>query len=122
MAGKSPTGAGKSPAAISGEKLMSSAADARDLIIEIAGPVSLGARVKTVLARVAEQSGLPERRIRGIWHREAKAVLAAEMIALKRAADLRRRQEAVHARNVETRARLARGRSAAAPELEGDDF
>jgi len=101
---------------------MSSAADARDLIIEIAGPVSLGARVKTVLARVAEQTGLPERRIRGIWHREAKAVLAAEMIALKRAADLRKRQEAVHALNLETRARLARGRPAAADVLEGGDF
>lgn len=108
MVGKSHTGAGKSPAYRPGEKVMSSLAEARHLIIEIAGPISLGERVKTVLSKVAERSGLPERRIRGIWHREAKALLADELSALQRAAELRKREEAIHARNLETRDRLAR--------------
>lgn len=101
---------------------MSSVAEARSLIIQIAGPISLGERVKTVLAFVAERAGLPERRIRGIWHREAKAVLADELEALKRAAELRHREEAIHARNLETRARLACRGAAAAGRVEGPDF
>lgn len=122
MAGKSPTGAGKSPARRTGEKVMSSLAEARNLIVEIAGPISLGERVKTVLAAVAERSGLSERRIRGIWHREAKAVLAEELHALQRAADLRQREEAIHARNLETRARLEARRAASPTRVEGADF
>lgn len=122
MAGKSPTDAGKSPACRSGEKVMSSLAEARNLIVEIAGPISLGERVKTVLAAVAMRSGLPERRIRGIWHREAKAVLAEELHALQRAAELRQREEAIHARNLETRARLAAHRATSAAPVEGTDI
>lgn len=122
MAGKSPTGAGKSPAYRSGEKVMSSLAEARNLIVEIAGPISLGERVKTVLANVAVRSGLPERRVRGIWHREAKAVLAEELSALQRAAALRKREEAIHARNVETRARLEARSAASSLDVEGADF
>lgn len=101
---------------------MSSLAEARNLIVEIAGPVSLGERVKTVLANVAVRSGLPERRVRGIWHREAKAVLAEELSALQRAAALRKREEAIHARNVETRARLEAHSAASSLDVEGTDF
>ncbi|MFG1302686.1 hypothetical protein V5F34_00905 [Xanthobacter autotrophicus] len=122
MAGKSPAGAGKSPARRSGEKVMSSLAEARNLIVEIAGPISLGERVKTVLASVAVRSGLPERRVRGIWHREAKAVLAEELSALHRAAALRKREEAIDARNLETRARLEARRAATSDDVEGADF
>lgn len=118
MVGKSPSGAGKSPAYRTGEKVMSSLAEARHLIIEIAGPISLGERVKTVLSKVAERSGLPERRIRGIWHREAKAVLADELSALQRAAALRKREDQIHERNMETRDRLARRRAFLAGEGE----
>lgn len=122
MAGKSHTGVGKSPAYRPGEKVMSSLAQARDLIIEIAGPISLGERVKTVLANVAARSGLPERRVRGIWHREAKALLADELSALQRAAALRKREEAIHALNLETRARLEARRAASSLDVEGADF
>lgn len=97
---------------------MSSLAQARHLIVEIAGPISLGERVKTVLACVAERSGLPERRIRGIWHGEAKAVLADEMSALQRAAALRLREDEIHERNMATRARLARRCADLAHDLE----
>ncbi|MDQ0505975.1 hypothetical protein [Xanthobacter agilis] len=85
---------------------MSSAVEARNMIIEIAGPQPLGVRVKSVLAFVAEVSGISERRIRGIWHREAKTILADEINALKRA-----REEAVHERNIQTRAFLAARRA-----------
>lgn len=94
---------------------MSSAAEARNLIVDIAGPQPLGARVKSVLARVAKATGIPERRIRGIWHREAKAVLADEINALRRA-----KEEAIHARNLATRNRLACRR--AGPAVEGEDL
>lgn len=101
---------------------MSSLAEARNLIVEIAGPISLGERVKTVLANVAARSGLPERRVRGIWHREAKTVLADELSALQCAAALRKREEAIHARNLETRARLEARRAAPPVDVEGADF
>lgn len=102
--------------------MMSSLAEARNLIIDIAGPISLGERVKTVLSLVAERSGLSERRVRGIWHREAKAVLADELSALQRAAALRKREEAIHAHNLETRDRLARRSAAIAGGVEDENF
>lgn len=96
---------------------MSSAVEARNLIVEIAGPVRLGDRVKPILGKVAALSGLPERRIRGIWHREARAILAEEIKALQRA-----KEEAIHARNVETRARLEMRRAALAGDVEAEGF
>ncbi len=90
---------------------MSAIYEARSLIIDIAGPVPLGAKVKTILARVADASGLSERRIRGIWNEEARAVLADELEALrqaKAAEELRRREDSVHAINEGTWARLER--------------
>lgn len=63
--------------------------EARELIGVIAGPLAMGEKVKTTLGRVAVATGLRERRIRAIWHREARAITAAEMDCLRRVATLR---------------------------------
>lgn len=94
--------------------VMSSAVEARSLIEDIVGPVTIGTRLKTVLPKVASATGLTPRRIRGLWSGEAKAILHDEMNALRRA-----REEAIHARNVQTLALLARRRADVAGEPEG---
>lgn len=80
--------------------------EAHQLIGEIAGPMRMGDRVKTALNAVARQTGLPERRVRGLWHRE-RTVRAEELDALRRAARAKRKAE-IDAEISELRARLAR--------------
>ncbi|MFG1454553.1 hypothetical protein V5F44_20220 [Xanthobacter sp. V2C-8] len=74
-------------------------------------------KLKSVLPFVAAMTGLTPRRIRGLWNQEARAVLADELDALRRA-----KEEAIHARNVATRNLLARRGATAAAELEALDF
>ena len=93
---------------------MSSAAEARHLIEDIIGPVPIGTKLKAVLPFVADMTGLTERRIRGLWNMEAKALRAEELIALRRA-----QEDAIHERNLQTRHRLACRSSALA--MEGED-
>lgn len=114
MAESRATDAAKKSAGRNAGDVMSSAIEARSLIEEIVGPVTIGTRLKTVLPKVASATGLTPRRIRGLWSGEAKAILHDEMNALRRA-----REEAIHARNVQTLALLARRRAAVAGEPEG---
>ena len=81
----SPTTAGKSPAPAGGTR-MSTLVEARMHVSDIAGPLRLGENVKAALARVARATGLPPRRVRGLWHGEAKLVSAEEMDRLRIAA------------------------------------
>ncbi|MFG1371515.1 hypothetical protein V5F32_05000 [Xanthobacter oligotrophicus] len=112
----SATAAEKSAGKRAGD-VMSSAVEARSLIEDIIGPVSIGTKLKTVLPFVANATGLTPRRIRGLWSGEARAILHEEISALRRA-----REEAIHARNLETRARLAHRCATVAVDLEGPDF
>lgn len=69
------------------EKLpMNAACEARVLIREIAGQAPIGTPIKTALARVARLTGLGERRVRGFWNGEARAIRADEIETLRRAA------------------------------------
>ncbi|WP_371346494.1 hypothetical protein [Ancylobacter sp. IITR112] len=86
---------------------MSSACEAHDLIGQIAGAQALGSPIKTALSIVARRTGLTERRVRGIWHREARAIRAEELDALRRAAEAQKKAE-FDAEISELRARLAR--------------
>jgi hypothetical protein len=67
MLGRSPAPAGKSPEAV----MLTAPAEAQTLVELIAGPLRLGENVKGALSRVARATGLPDRRIGGIWHQEA---------------------------------------------------
>lgn len=65
---------------------MGAAVEARSLIEEIAGPQALGGKIKSALDRVARRTGLSNRRVRGLWAGEAKAIRSEEMDALRRVA------------------------------------
>lgn len=67
---------------------MTAACEARDLIATIAGPQALGCRIKTALDRVARRVGMNPRRVRALWHGEARRIEADELEALRRAAKL----------------------------------
>lgn len=99
----SPATSGKSPTK---EKPMSPACEAHRLIATIVGPQEIGGRIKTALGMVARRTGLPERRVRGLWHKEARAIRAEELDALRRAARTEQRAE-VNAEIAELRARIA---------------
>jgi hypothetical protein len=86
MSDQSPKNAGICPAPTAEVFKMSAAVEARDLIASIAGPAAIGSKVKEAFWRVAMQTGLSQRRVRGIWNREAKAIRAEELDALRRAA------------------------------------
>ncbi|XYD07445.1 hypothetical protein R1A27_20270 [Methylobacterium sp. NMS12] len=91
MSGKSPARAGKSPEAV----MNTAPTEARCLIELIAGPLRLGENVKAALSRVARTTGLPDRRVRGIWHHEARSIRAEEMDRLRQAArDARAKEQA----------------------------
>ncbi|MHC2089442.1 hypothetical protein [Methylobacterium sp. CM6244] len=83
--GKSPENAGKSPKGREAVA-MSSQAEARYLVELIAGPMRLGENVKAALSRVARTTGLNDRRVRGIWHNEARSIRSEEMDRLREAA------------------------------------
>ena len=70
-----------------------STAVARDLIADIAGPIRLGENIKSSLAMVARKTGLSDRRVRALWHREARRIDAEEMETLRRAAGQERKNE-----------------------------
>ncbi|ACL60617.1 hypothetical protein [Methylobacterium nodulans] len=77
---------------------MTAQAEARQLVELIAGPVRLGENVKVALARVAQLTGLGDRRVRGIWNGEARRIEAAEMDRLRQVAlDARTREDAERA-------------------------
>lgn len=78
--------AGIRPAPMAEVIVMSAAVEARQLVASIAGPSAIGGKIKEALFRVALQTGLSERRVRGIWNRESRAIRAEEMDALRRAA------------------------------------
>ena len=82
---------------------MNAAVKAKALVIDIAGLAEMGRNLKSDFARVAEISGLSERRVRGIWNNEARKVSGDELTALERA-----RQEAIDNEIADLRARLAR--------------
>lgn len=117
MAESRATVAEKKSAARRAGDVMSSAVEARSLIEEIIGPVTIGTKLKTVLPFVAHATGLTPRRVRGLWSGEAKAILHEEINALRLA-----REEAVHARNLATRDRLAMRRAATSNGVEAADF
>jgi hypothetical protein len=106
MSDQSPKNAGICPAPTAEVFKMSAAVEARDLIASIAGPAAIGSKVKEAFWRVAMQTGLSQRRVRGIWNNEARAIRAEELDALRRAAhgrtsnanDFAARLEAVEAR------------------------
>lgn len=81
---------------------MDASVEARVLIQQIAGPALLGTPIKSMLSRVARVTGLGERRIRGLWNREARAIRCEEMAALRQAAE---RQRAVKTAQAEEAAR-----------------
>lgn len=105
-ADSSPTTTGKSPKPIEKEKPMSPACEAHRLIATIVGPQEIGGRIKTALGMVARRTGLPERRVRGLWHKEARAIRAEELDALRRAARAEQRAE-INAEIAGLRARIA---------------
>lgn len=72
---------------------MNAAAEARELIGEIAGPMELGGKIKAAIAAVARKTGIAERRVRGLWNKE-RVVRADELDALRRA--VRAKQKAEH--------------------------
>lgn len=76
---------GGSPEARGGA-MLTARTEARDLVLQIAGPLRLGENVKGALARVARATGLTDRRVRGIWHSEARSITAVEMDRLRHAA------------------------------------
>lgn len=98
---------------------MSAAAEARFLIQEIAGPQSVGGKIKSALDRVHRLTGLPYRRVRGLWSGEARAILSEEMDALRRAAAGRAKINEETARDelAELRSRMARLESLLAARL-----
>ncbi len=65
---------------------MSAAFEAKEMLKAIAEPITLGENLKSILPRIARRCGLPERRIKGIWHNEARAIRSDELAALKAAA------------------------------------
>lgn len=80
------TRAATSPAPTAKVFHMTHAAEARELFIEIAGPVHGSAWVKQAIEKVARLTGLPHRRLRGIWGKEVKRLTAEEIDALRGAA------------------------------------
>lgn len=73
---------------VSEQSPMTAAAEARDLIVRIAGPQPLGASVKGVLRLVARKTGLGDRRIRAFWNKEARSILSTEMDRLRQVSAL----------------------------------
>ncbi|KQQ23713.1 hypothetical protein ASF53_05145 [Methylobacterium sp. Leaf123] len=66
--------------------MLTARAEARELVEIIAGPLRMGENVKAALSRVARVTGLGDRRVRGIWHSEARSIRADEMDRLRIAA------------------------------------
>lgn len=94
MSGNATKNAGISPAPAAEVAKMSAVVEARHLISDIAGPLPAGTQIQEMLTRVARVTGMGQRRLRGIWNSEARALRAEELDALREAARRRRAQEA----------------------------
>ena len=72
--------------------IMSSVAvmEARSLVADLIGVQPPGFKLKNAWPRLARMTGFGERRLKGIWHGEARRICVEEMAALKAAADRRR--------------------------------
>lgn len=64
----------------------SALSEARGHVAAIIGPQPPGSRLKSLLPRVASRLGMSERRVRAIWHGEARAIRSDEMDVLRAAA------------------------------------
>lgn len=88
---------------------MSTAVEARSLIVQIAGPQPLGGgNVKGALARVARRSRLGLRRVKAIFYGEARRIDADELKALRAAARDTTANDAGRDELTDLRARIAR--------------
>lgn len=85
---------------------MSPAVEARDLILEIVGPMKAGSQVQKMLVIAAELTGIDFRRIRSFWHTEARRINAEEMDTLRLAAQ--RAEKLRRAAEVKTNRRITR--------------
>lgn len=110
MSGFSPEISGISPKGSCG--MIGAQAEARELVSRIAGPLRLGENVKAVLSRVAEATGLGDRRVRGIWNGEARTIRAEEMDRLRAAAREARAVEDAQHELATLRARITACRDA----------
>lgn len=87
--------AGNIPARTAKANRMSATVEARKLFIDIAGPVHGSGWVSQAIEVVHAATGLPRRRLLGIWGREARRIDAEEMDALRAAA--KKQTEEAHA-------------------------
>lgn len=110
MLEKSPKLLDFSPKLSSGRRKVSAAVEAREIIIELAGPQEIGGRVKAALDLVSRKIGFAPRRVRAIYNSEARRIDAEELDQLRRARDLlrARKQEAINDEIAQLRERLAR--------------
>lgn len=76
-------------------KAMSSVAEARGILSELIGLMRPGEKLKNRFPLVATLTGIRERRLRGVWHGEARRIDAHEMDRLRAA---KTRKDAVRAR------------------------
>lgn len=83
---------GNSPQSKAEVFVMNAAAEARELIGDIAGPMEMGGKIKAAIAAVARKTGIAERRVRGLWNKE-RVVRAEELDALRRAARAKEKAE-----------------------------
>lgn len=69
------------------------ATEARDILLLLAGKQQIGTRLKTVWPSLASLTGISARRVKAIWYREARAILAEEIDRLRSAAARRRERD-----------------------------
>lgn len=72
---------------------MSCVDEASNLLRVIAAPRPIGDSVKAAITRAARRVGLSPVRATGIWYREARAIRAAEMDAIRKAAAQRTQEQ-----------------------------
>ena len=81
---------------------MSVELEASSILRGLAEPVSAGESIKALINRAARKAGMTTSRTRKIWYGEAKAILAQEMDALRKAA-AKRQEEREHGARTEFR-------------------
>lgn len=75
----------------------SALSEARGHVASLIGTMPPGDRLKAAFPRLARRLRMSERRVRAIWHGEAKAILADEMDLLRREAAETERKRGSHA-------------------------
>lgn len=96
---------------------MSSSVEASELMRRLAEPAPAGAHIETLIRDAGRRAGLTFSRAKSVWYREARAIRAEEMDALRRAA--RKQDEAESGLRQELRdlrSRLARLEARLGPE------